>query len=187
LLKGCDERGFTFFTNYNGAKGQHLASNPRAALTFWWGALERPGEYHRDRSPDDARGVGALLPLAARSRVSSGLGLRPRAKSLRIAASSSRSSPRRGCASREARSRFRTIGADTGSSRKRWNFGKAAGADCTTACATRAPPTAGRSSGFPRSLGTASHGSHRSHRPIYRLLRAPQLLQHRLGLLQLRP
>jgi pyridoxamine 5'-phosphate oxidase len=41
LLKGCDERGFTFFTNYAGAKAQHLAANPRAALTFWWDALER--------------------------------------------------------------------------------------------------------------------------------------------------
>jgi pyridoxamine 5'-phosphate oxidase len=41
LLKICDERGFTFFTNYEGAKGRHLAANPRAALTFWWGALER--------------------------------------------------------------------------------------------------------------------------------------------------
>jgi pyridoxamine 5'-phosphate oxidase len=41
LLKGCDARGFTFFTNYAGAKAQHLAANPRAAVTFWWGALER--------------------------------------------------------------------------------------------------------------------------------------------------
>lgn len=41
LLKICDERGFTFFTNYDGAKGHHLAGNPRASLTFWWGALER--------------------------------------------------------------------------------------------------------------------------------------------------
>jgi pyridoxamine 5'-phosphate oxidase len=41
LLKICDERGFTFFTNYEGAKGHQLAVNPRAALTFWWNALER--------------------------------------------------------------------------------------------------------------------------------------------------
>ncbi len=41
LLKICDARGFTFFTNYDGAKGQQLGGNPRAALTFWWGALER--------------------------------------------------------------------------------------------------------------------------------------------------
>jgi len=41
LLKICDARGFAFFTNYDGAKARHLASNPRAALTFWWGGLER--------------------------------------------------------------------------------------------------------------------------------------------------
>lgn len=41
LLKLCDKRGFAFFTNYEGAKGCQLAANPRAALTFWWGPLER--------------------------------------------------------------------------------------------------------------------------------------------------
>ena len=41
LLKICDARGFTFFTNYEGAKARQLAGNPCAALTFWWGALER--------------------------------------------------------------------------------------------------------------------------------------------------
>lgn len=41
LLKGCDESGFTFFTSYQGAKGLQLAHEPRCALTFWWGGLER--------------------------------------------------------------------------------------------------------------------------------------------------
>ncbi|MEI6713036.1 MAG: pyridoxamine 5'-phosphate oxidase [Verrucomicrobiota bacterium] len=41
LLKVCDEHGFAFFTNYRGAKAVHLLNEPRAALTFWWGALER--------------------------------------------------------------------------------------------------------------------------------------------------
>ena len=41
LLKICDEDGFAFFTNYTSAKGRHLERDPRAALTFWWGALER--------------------------------------------------------------------------------------------------------------------------------------------------
>jgi pyridoxamine 5'-phosphate oxidase len=41
LLKCCDERGFTFFTNYEGEKAHHLAQNDRAGLTFWWGPLER--------------------------------------------------------------------------------------------------------------------------------------------------
>ncbi|AIR87811.1 pyridoxamine 5'-phosphate oxidase [Pseudomonas cremoricolorata] len=41
LLKGLDARGFTFFTNYRSAKGQHLLDNPFAAMTFFWPALER--------------------------------------------------------------------------------------------------------------------------------------------------
>ena len=41
LLKGFDELGFVFFTNYQSAKGQQLASSPAAAMTFWWHDLER--------------------------------------------------------------------------------------------------------------------------------------------------
>jgi len=41
LLKGLDAQGFTFFTNYDSAKGQHLAANPFAAMTFFWPTLER--------------------------------------------------------------------------------------------------------------------------------------------------
>src|SRR5438552_6715959 len=41
LLKGYDERGFVFFTNYASAKGRDLKENPQAALLFWWGPLER--------------------------------------------------------------------------------------------------------------------------------------------------
>lgn len=41
LLKALDERGFTFFTNYESAKGQQLAARPYAAMTFFWPTLER--------------------------------------------------------------------------------------------------------------------------------------------------
>lgn len=41
LLKGCDARGFTFFTNYESPKGRELDANPRAALVFFWPTLER--------------------------------------------------------------------------------------------------------------------------------------------------
>jgi pyridoxamine 5'-phosphate oxidase len=36
LLKGVDERGFVFFTNYESRKGNELSDNPRAALVFHW-------------------------------------------------------------------------------------------------------------------------------------------------------
>ncbi len=41
LLKGVDQRGFSFFTNYHSRKGVEMAANPKAALTFFWPALER--------------------------------------------------------------------------------------------------------------------------------------------------
>jgi pyridoxamine 5'-phosphate oxidase len=41
LLKGVDETGFTFFTNLESAKGQHLAAHPTAALGFHWKSLRR--------------------------------------------------------------------------------------------------------------------------------------------------
>ena len=41
LLKGVDESGFIFYTNYESHKAQELESNPRAALVFYWAELER--------------------------------------------------------------------------------------------------------------------------------------------------
>jgi pyridoxamine 5'-phosphate oxidase len=41
LLKGVNEAGFTFFTNYESRKGRELAENPRASLVVYWAELER--------------------------------------------------------------------------------------------------------------------------------------------------
>jgi len=41
LLKGYDENGFVFFTNYNSNKGKELETNPHTALVFFWKELER--------------------------------------------------------------------------------------------------------------------------------------------------
>ena len=41
LLKGFDESGFTFFTNYESRKGKELLENPFASLLFWWREFER--------------------------------------------------------------------------------------------------------------------------------------------------
>jgi pyridoxamine 5'-phosphate oxidase len=41
LLKGVDERGFVFFTDYDSRKSRELVANPRAALLFYWTELER--------------------------------------------------------------------------------------------------------------------------------------------------
>lgn len=41
LLKGVDEDGFRFYTNYDSRKGRELKENPQAALCFYWPPLER--------------------------------------------------------------------------------------------------------------------------------------------------
>ncbi|HEY5480346.1 MAG TPA: pyridoxamine 5'-phosphate oxidase [Verrucomicrobiae bacterium] len=41
LLKGVDQRGFVFYTNYDSRKGHELAENPQAALVFYWSEQER--------------------------------------------------------------------------------------------------------------------------------------------------
>jgi pyridoxamine 5'-phosphate oxidase len=41
LLKGFDDNGFVFYTNYNSRKGTELAENPQASMLFFWPELER--------------------------------------------------------------------------------------------------------------------------------------------------
>jgi pyridoxamine 5'-phosphate oxidase len=74
LLRGFDQRGFVFYTNYESRKGAELAENPRAALVFWWGELERQvrieGRVERaSRSESEAyfhsRPPGSQLSAAA--------------------------------------------------------------------------------------------------------------------------
>lgn len=41
LLKGFDDKGFTFYSNYKSKKGKELETNPQASLLFYWDKLER--------------------------------------------------------------------------------------------------------------------------------------------------
>ncbi len=41
VLRGFDERGFVFYTDYDSQKGRELAENPNAALVFYWRELDR--------------------------------------------------------------------------------------------------------------------------------------------------
>ena len=56
LLKGVSDKGFTFFTNYNGRKGKELTANPHCALVFFWQALQRQvrveGRAHKITGPE---------------------------------------------------------------------------------------------------------------------------------------
>ena len=41
LLKGVDERGFVFYTNYNSRKAREIEESGRASLLFYWRSVER--------------------------------------------------------------------------------------------------------------------------------------------------
>ena len=69
LLKGLDERGFTFFTNYDSAKGQQLLVNPFAAMTFFWPALERQVRIEgrvEKVTPEESDAYYQVRPLGSR-------------------------------------------------------------------------------------------------------------------------
>ncbi|HKH30052.1 MAG TPA: pyridoxamine 5'-phosphate oxidase [Gaiellaceae bacterium] len=69
LLKGFDERGFVFHTNYGSRKGRELETNPRAALLFYW---REPGRQVRIEgaaertSREDSEAYFRTRPVAAR-------------------------------------------------------------------------------------------------------------------------
>jgi pyridoxamine 5'-phosphate oxidase len=65
LLKGIDARGLTFFTNRDSRKARELAGNPRAALVFWWGPLQRQVRFEgriEDVDPAEADAYFASRP-----------------------------------------------------------------------------------------------------------------------------
>jgi pyridoxamine 5'-phosphate oxidase len=69
LLKGFDQRGFVFFTDYRSRKGAELDANPHAALVFFWGELERQvritGTVERS-SQQDSEAYFRTRPLGSR-------------------------------------------------------------------------------------------------------------------------
>lgn len=54
LLRSFDDRGFTFYTNYNSRKAMDLERDPRAALTFFWPEHERQVRIEGKAEPVDA-------------------------------------------------------------------------------------------------------------------------------------
>jgi len=69
LIKGVDERGFVFYTNYASRKGQDLAANPYAALVFYWPELERQVRIEgavEQVSPEESEAYFQSRPLGSR-------------------------------------------------------------------------------------------------------------------------
>ena len=67
LLKGVDERGFTFFTNFESAKGRQLEAHPAAALVFHWKSLRRQVRVRGAVSEVSAAEADAYWATRARS------------------------------------------------------------------------------------------------------------------------
>jgi len=69
LLKGVDNGGFVFYTNYESRKGRQLAAQPQACLVFFWAPLERQirieGQVEMVSS-SDSKNYFASRPLGAR-------------------------------------------------------------------------------------------------------------------------
>ena len=68
LLKGVDPRGFVFYTNKDGRKGEELRANPRAALLFHWKTLQR--QVRVEGEVEDVTDAEADAYFASRARVS---------------------------------------------------------------------------------------------------------------------
>jgi pyridoxamine 5'-phosphate oxidase len=69
LLKGFDERGFVFFTDYRSRKGAELEANPRAALVLHWSELERQVRITGDvtrTSAEESEAYYRSRPLGSR-------------------------------------------------------------------------------------------------------------------------
>ena len=150
LLKIYDARGFTFFTNYEGAKARHLADNPHAALTFWWGALERQVNVTgvvEKTSREESDAYFHSRPASSQL----GAWASPQSKVVAGARRSKRSSPQPWRNTERPKSRSRRTGAATASRHRPSNSGRAAAAASTTGSATPASPAgSGKSSASPR-------------------------------------
>src|SRR3954469_9838396 len=66
LLKGVDERGFVFYTNYESRKGEELLAHPRAAMCFHWQPLERQVRVEGQAEPVSAEEADAYFATRQR-------------------------------------------------------------------------------------------------------------------------
>jgi pyridoxamine 5'-phosphate oxidase len=67
LLKGVDEHGFVFYTNYESRKGGQLLANPKAALCFYWKSLKRQVRIEGAVEPVSPEEADAYFATRARS------------------------------------------------------------------------------------------------------------------------
>ena len=138
LVKGFDERGIVWYTNYDSRKGQQLAGNPYAALQFHWVELERvvriEGVVERV-SADESDAYFKSRPLDSRI----GAWASPQSQVIKAAVCWWPTPPNTAhsfCCSHRAR----RTGADSGWCPTPGSSGKAARAGCMTGCVTGRTP-----------------------------------------------
>ncbi len=147
LLKGFDERGFVFYTNFESAKGREILSSMKAAMCFHWKSLRR---QVRIRGPveqvSDAEADRVLCFPAARA--ASGPG--PRSSLVRSKAVSrwKRPSPNTPPSTPSGRSRVRRTGPVLGSCRNPSSSGMTGRSGCMTVLSSRGRRMRGTRPGF---------------------------------------
>ena len=148
LIKGYDERGFVYFTNYESHKAQDLAANNRAPCSFsgpsWSGRSASRAELKKSAPP-----IRTITIAAGHWPVASAPGLRRKVRCCLHALLWRRASlllkP-----NMVTTHRARPTGAAIASCRRLWSSGKAAGAACMIASSTASTTAYGKSSVSPR-------------------------------------
>ena len=125
LLKGVDTRGFVFYTNYESSKGSELNANPRAALVFLLGQLERQvrveGRVER-LSAEESDAYFSSRPEGSQL----GAWASQQSATCQVVDRWRRATRRCMYSMRARRYRVRHSGAGIESSRRRWNSGRGA-------------------------------------------------------------
>ena len=78
LVRGVDERGLRFFTNYGSRKGRELDANPYAALALWWPTLQR--QLRAEGPVERLGGARSPTPTSPRAAAARGSARWPRAR-----------------------------------------------------------------------------------------------------------
>ena len=183
LIKGCDERGIVWYTNYASRKGRELARQPvrRAAVPLGRararGAHRGPGR--EGRRPPSPTPTTPARPLDSRL----GAWASPQSEVISSRAVLVANAARYGGAVRAARRRARRTGVATGCCPTAGSSGRAARAGCTTGCATGWPTAPGCASGWrpePRAVRRLSAPSS----PVRRCGRGQRNWSKSIGLVQ---
>ena len=143
LLKGIDQRGFVFYTNYGSRKARDIEANPAVSLLFPWHDLQRQVRVEGTASrvsQEDSEAYFASRPRGSQL----GAWASPQSQEVSSRASSTRctAAPRSGSPPLTT-CRCRRSGAASGSGPTLWSSGRAATAGCTTGWCTGGRGTAG--------------------------------------------